>query len=428
MDNLFSSNSVLGTLRMLNVYEYYERPRLFSVENEIGSHFVVYWIEETEDHEGWLVIPISRQRLNRFENREIDIRNLLLKQEQKSFFKLDVILENFSENWYAKSKADLNEFILPREGLYITEVTPASLRASNESEMSLATHEVRISKTSEKSSPKLDQVTNIFDNLSALYRGFLDSMNIKGGGIEPIAARPGSFILSFSAEHMNAFGKQFGELSKLIGARGEIIPFLAANQIDMRSFSSLLSSILQSSSNFELNESFSQEKLISIRKSDAEFYLPQLVKVASQHLTSYQVPQANNIRKLILFVELSWAGREITPVSLNTAQRHVAYYRHACKLLGLFEGNGAMTAIGQQIAEADDARKLTILAKCFEGSYCGWAWILWSGADNLLGVNPETADEFLKSNCPTLSENTSFRRASTLRKWCEVFQANYPQW
>lgn len=428
MDNVFTRSPALGTLCMLNVYEFYEQPRLFSLENEVGSYFVAYWLEETDLHEGWLIIPISRLRLNRLENRDIDILDLLTKQEQNHCFKLDISFEDFTEKWNSFSKTDWDKFILPRKGLFISEVTPASLRASNESEMVIATHEVRLAKTVDGASPRLDQVTRLFDNFSALYRSFLDTINIKGGGIEPISARPGSFILSFSAAHIESFNKVFIELVQRMHERKEIHSFMHKNEIDIRAFCALLNSIIQESSHFELKDNATQETVIRIRKVDAAFYLPQLIKIASQYLTSYQVPQANDIDKILLLVKLSWEGNEITPLSIKTEQRHVAYYKHAARLLGLFEANGSMTALGQQVAEANSERKLSILAKCFEASYCGWAWILWSGAENLEGVNPDTASDFLKENCPSLSQNTALRRSSTLKTWCEEFKKNYPQW
>ncbi|MGL9598162.1 DUF7226 domain-containing protein, partial [Escherichia coli] len=265
-------------------------------------------------------------------------------------------------------------------------------------------------------------------NFSSLYKSFLDTINIKSGGIEPISARPGSFILSFSAEHMNEFNGVFGELVARMHRREDIHSFMQRKEIDIRAFVSLLNSILQESSNFEVKDNANQETVIRINKTDAAFYLPQLTRIASQYVTSYQVPQANDINKIFLLVKLAWEGKEITPMSLHTEQRHVAYYKHASRLLGLFEANGTMTAVGQQVAEAKDDRKLSILAKCFEASYCGWAWILWSQAENLMEVKPETAQAFLKENCPSLSENTAMRRSSTLRKWCEEFQKSYPNW
>lgn len=39
-----------------------------------------------------------------------------------------------------------------------------------------------------------------------------------------------------------------------------------------------------------------------------------------------------------------------------------------------------------------------------------------------MGVNPETAANFLSENCLSLSENITIRLSSTLRKWCQEFQ------
>ncbi|WP_338322827.1 DUF6575 domain-containing protein, partial [Pantoea agglomerans] len=154
MDNIFTRSPALGTLSMVNVYEFYEQPRLFSLENEVGSYFVAYWLEETDVHEGWLIIPISRLRLNRLENREIDINDLITKQEQNNCFKLDISFDDFSEIWSSLKKTDLENYKLPRKKLFISEVTPAGLRASNESEMVIATHEVRLAKTVDGHSPR----------------------------------------------------------------------------------------------------------------------------------------------------------------------------------------------------------------------------------------------------------------------------------
>ncbi|MGJ7171480.1 hypothetical protein [Morganella morganii] len=60
-----------------------------------------------------------------------------------------------------------------------------------------------------------------------------------------------------------------------------------------------------------------------------------------------------------------------------------------------------------------------------EASHCGWAWVTWSGVNNLSEINPQTADEFLKEKCLSLSEKTKIRRASTLRQWHDVLKPHY---
>lgn len=42
MSNIFLPKTMLGTLLYKRVYEFFEEPRFFSVENEVGSLYVVY--------------------------------------------------------------------------------------------------------------------------------------------------------------------------------------------------------------------------------------------------------------------------------------------------------------------------------------------------------------------------------------------------
>lgn len=431
MNDVFIKNIAFGTLRMLNIYEFYEVPRLFSVENEVGSTFVVYWIGENDVSDSWILIPISKLRLNRLENKYIDIRELLVNQEQKFFFEVSVHFDNESEaEWRSLSKSDIDTILLPKSGLYISEVTPAGLQASNSSEMLLATHEIRVSKTSEASNknPKLDQVSRIFENFGTLYKSFLDSINVKSGGIEPISARPGSFILSFQASHLKEFEQAFRTLSDMMVRRLDVKGYMRENQIDIRSFTTLLASVLDTSTNFELKDNASDENILTIRKTDAAYYLPYLNKSAVQYITSYQVPQANDFDKLFSLVEMTWKGIEVNALNLKVDPRHVAYYKHAARVLGFFETNGSMTAVGQQLAESGDERRFKIAARCFESSYCGWAWIVWAGVENLRELDPKSAQLFLQENCPSLSPKTAIRRASTLTNWCEKLQDYYSEW
>ena len=44
---MFIEGTSLGSLKVLEVYEYYDGPRLFASVNETGSVFLVLWIRST---------------------------------------------------------------------------------------------------------------------------------------------------------------------------------------------------------------------------------------------------------------------------------------------------------------------------------------------------------------------------------------------
>ncbi|USR62776.1 hypothetical protein NFJ01_10575 [Lelliottia amnigena] len=427
MNNIFLSHQMLGKLRLVNIYEYYQVPRLFSVENEVGSFYAIYWIGDDHNYDNWFVIPISKLRLNRLENRNIDIRDLLVNQEQGNFFCVRKPYDDGMECVVEiLEKSAIEGIILPKSGVFISEVTPAGLKASNASELLTATHEIRVSKTNEKSSktPSLEHVTRVFDSFGTIYKSFLDAVNLHGA-IEPIGARPGSFILSFQAEHLAEFENQLIFLNKLIILRKDLKDFLKESSIDIRGLATLMSSVIETSTTFELKNNATAEIIITIRKTDAAFYLADINKASITHLTSYQIPQANDLEKLFLLVEMIWQGKEVNSLTLKVKQRHVAYYKHAAKILGFFESNGAITALGQQLAEADIKKRLGITIRCFESSYCGWAWVVWSNVKNITDVNSNTAELFLRETCSNLSESTAKRRASCLSTWLDELKDSY---
>lgn len=85
MSNIFLPKTMLGTLLYKRVYEFFEEPRFFSVENEVGSLYVVYWISEDENSDSWFIIPVSPTKLELIERKRIDIHSALTALEQ-SFF------------------------------------------------------------------------------------------------------------------------------------------------------------------------------------------------------------------------------------------------------------------------------------------------------------------------------------------------------
>lgn len=427
MNKFFLTNSILGTLNYHNVYEYYEQPRLFSVKNEVESNFIVYWAGENEDYEKWFIIPLSLLRLRRFENKEIDIRDVLEKQEQSTFMIYKKFFEDESKDEIIATERTLvNTIRLPENGIFISRVEPVYSDAKSASETVQPSHEIRLAKTpnSTEKTPRLEYVTRIFESFSQIYKSYLDFMDITDR-LEPISARPGSFILSLQSEKLQGFEEKLLQLNDLIIYKRDIVDYIKKEFIDIKGLADLFSGIIYTSTNFELKSVYSDEIILTIRKKDALYYLEQVNKASVQYLTTYQVPQANDITKIFELVTMMWKGKDVNSVSLKVEPRHVAYYKHAAKLLGFINSNGALTAIGQKMAESEVDKKIRISSYEFEKSFCGWAWISWSGVESLAAIDPQTSYAFLREVCPGLSVQTAKRRASTLSTWCILFQENY---
>ncbi|AZR72481.1 hypothetical protein BBF96_03250 [Anoxybacter fermentans] len=54
----------IGKLKILEIYEYYDGPRLFSCESISGQKYLAVWIDFDEDSERWLYVPVSNHRLS----------------------------------------------------------------------------------------------------------------------------------------------------------------------------------------------------------------------------------------------------------------------------------------------------------------------------------------------------------------------------
>lgn len=429
MSNIFLSDTILGTLHIKNVYEFFEGPKLFSVTNEVDSLFVVYWIGDEEDFDKWILLPISKARLEHLERKRIDINSLLHYQEQSFCFQLNLPYDDSSDPIFKRmSSDDFRQSIkLPKVGLYISSVMPMLPSGKLGSSIEFSTHEIHVEKTATSTEPLvLKGVSKLFECFNDFYSSIMKSFDEKDI-MRPVSGRPGSFVLSFQADKMHQVEPLLQNLNELILSRGDIVSFIKRNKIDVQMLSALFENIIETSSSFELKSNTTDELVLIVRKTDAEFYSGVLSKMSVQVVGGYQVPQANLIDQVFKIVELKWKDKHLNLISTGLDERHILYYIHAAKILGFLNSNNSVSALGQQVAESNHDKRLRIAARSFESSHCGWAWITWSQVKNLSELDPSTAEAFLLDKCLSLSVKTMQRRAATLRKWVEALKPSYQE-
>jgi hypothetical protein len=77
------SGTFLGHLGLLEVYAYYDGPRLFAARSETGALFLGYWTGEEEDgSESWFYVAVSRKRLKYIRSGAITLRDAFLACEE----------------------------------------------------------------------------------------------------------------------------------------------------------------------------------------------------------------------------------------------------------------------------------------------------------------------------------------------------------
>lgn len=428
MNNIFLADSKFGTLTLKNIYEFFEEPRFFSVTNEVGGIFIIYWIGDEDDHDKWYIIPISAERLELLERKRIDLYSSLVYQEQKTFYQVNIPYDDESEE-YIKISADciVGKIKLPKTGLFVSGVTPVLASGKLGKEIEYSTHEIHVEKTAASTEPLiLKGVSKLFERFNDLYSSILKSLDEKDL-MKPVSGRPGSFVLSFQAEKMQQIEPLLKSLNSIILVRGDLLGFIKKNKIDVQMLSALFESVIETSSSFELKSNSTDELVLIVRKIDAEFYINGLLRLSAQVVGGYQVPQANIIGQVFKIVELKWHDKHLNLLSTGLDDRHILYYIHAAKILGFLNESNSVSALGQQLVESNDEKRLRIAARSFESSHCGWAWIMWSQAKNLSEVDPNTAEAFLLEKCLSLSDKTKKRRASTLKQWCEALKPSYQE-
>jgi hypothetical protein len=86
--NVLPQETILGVLEILEVYDYYDKPCLFSCRNLSDQLFLAVWIDETSTEDVWLYAPVSRRRLEYVLNGGVDLRTAFLRAEDNFVFQV----------------------------------------------------------------------------------------------------------------------------------------------------------------------------------------------------------------------------------------------------------------------------------------------------------------------------------------------------
>jgi len=259
----------------------------------------------------------------------------------------------------------------------------------------------------------LDLVGRIQAAFGDVLDGFAEKVFGDSVQLIPRAATAGSFILDISAQGLHPYALE--ELDRELTS--------APERVAGRKLVELAELLSQNGIRLAVsvvNPSSSAEKSAPALVIDAQrgkTLLEAVEGTALRTIDSADIPQADDIKRVFLIVTMIANHEEVDSETLGITHRQVAYYRRACKALGLIAESGELTSAGRLIARLGDTDRLRATVVYFESSTCGDAWIQWSSGKTLLDVKPETAADFLVASVPGLSKDTAHRRAKTLIAW-----------
>lgn len=83
---LLPEKTVLGRLDILQVFEYYDFPRIFSCKNQTGQIYISISIHDDDESCEWIYLPVSSERYNALCSAGISLRSSILETESGFIF------------------------------------------------------------------------------------------------------------------------------------------------------------------------------------------------------------------------------------------------------------------------------------------------------------------------------------------------------
>ncbi|NER99009.1 MAG: hypothetical protein F6J86_35170 [Symploca sp. SIO1B1] len=117
--NLLPQNTHLGKLEILEVYDYYDLPCLFSCKNLSEHIFLAILSELTKELAVWLYVPTSRGRLENIRSGTIDLHDAFVKSEDGFVYKVIIDVNNSADKIEPIFCENLNQEWLPIAGEFI---------------------------------------------------------------------------------------------------------------------------------------------------------------------------------------------------------------------------------------------------------------------------------------------------------------------
>jgi hypothetical protein len=120
MKNDLPESTILGILKLIEVYEFYDQPCLFSCQNLLGQVYIALWVDSSKTEDVWLYAPVSSKRFNHIKNGKVDLKTVFTHSEDAFVFEMSI---PFDDQKFTTVKAlacrDLTEDQLPEANQFI---------------------------------------------------------------------------------------------------------------------------------------------------------------------------------------------------------------------------------------------------------------------------------------------------------------------
>lgn len=411
-------NTCLGRVSLYEIYEEFNGPKIFSVKDAVGTLYLVYWCDETEEFDSWLYMSLSQEKLKQVRRKELSLAQAF-SSPQIGYYVVNTYINPADNTAQFYRKSDLPTHYLPPDG-YFVEFTESV------DPVEAWVFEVGAKKRSQKQ-PSAQVVSQLYSTLRELVETLMKPVNGKSE-LRPLTAVHGSFVTQFASDDDERAIHSLQIIKALIDCElSQLDHSLRRLQLDPYRLARLLQVIRNNGLEVSVKPKVYIEGLseISISSDEVEERLHFLASSVVTVVDSLLVPQANNLDRVVEVVQAIERGDALSYELFDgiTSKRQLAYYVDAARALGLLNHPATLTSSGEfLLSKPTKKERYEYLADSFERSPVGWSWIKWAEVGSIVELDPSTAPSFLRECVRGLSDDTAVRRSTTLAKWLTLLK------
>ncbi|KAB5322271.1 DUF6575 domain-containing protein, partial [Bacteroides stercoris] len=308
-DLLFLTSSRCGSLYYHNVYSYYDEPLIFTALNEYDQLFFCYSLGCDEQHDRWIIVPASQEKVNRLEQKDIPIVHMIKPSVSAKVLltKIGLDTNEVSEEFVVAKKLP---YKMPQDNVFIRENINYDGRRKH-------SHRIRIAKKSNKDiiSETLNQVSEVFGEFC---RHYLKKHEISVS-FYPRDAVEGSFVYrvkTATKDEIDFRTKGYELLSK-VSSHEDFLSSLEAQEIDLRIVRKLFDLIGSNDIEIQLIDEDSTQTILGLEPNYVEELLPDINDKLGSYLDSTMVPQADSLERIRLYLNIVDRNRVVTAKELG---------------------------------------------------------------------------------------------------------------
>jgi hypothetical protein len=84
------TTTILGQLEIIEVYDFYDKPVLFSCKNSTGLIFIALYVDSSDFAEVWLYAPVSESRFQSLIKGSIKLKDIFTKAQDGYVYQVEV--------------------------------------------------------------------------------------------------------------------------------------------------------------------------------------------------------------------------------------------------------------------------------------------------------------------------------------------------